>query len=79
MIDYNLGEKYFDKFVSLSQDTENEFFDEFSHFGKDDVWEGPMRTNDLYSKLYSTINWAKEAEKDNSTDTSSDDVLPENT
>jgi hypothetical protein len=38
MMDYNLGEKYADKFVSVINEPIYNF-DEFSYFGKDALWE----------------------------------------
>jgi hypothetical protein len=48
MIDYNLGEKYADRFVSIDKIPINDFsnFDEFSYFGKDHLWEPVENTED---------------------------------
>lgn len=61
MMDYNLGEKYSDRFVSVNNEPIYDF-DEFSYFGKDALWE-PQSEEDLYSRLQDALNWARNVQQ----------------
>lgn len=61
MMDYNLGEKYSDRFVSVNNEPIYDF-NEFSYFGKDALWE-PQSEEDLYSRLQDALNWARNVQQ----------------
>lgn len=73
MMDYNLGEKYADKFVSVINEPIYNF-DEFSYFGKDALWE-PQTQDDLYDNLQNALLWARNAQQ--STQSDSGNSTPE--
>lgn len=57
MVDYNLGEQYADKFVSVKNEPLYDF-NEFSYFGKDYLWTLPTE-DALYDKLQNALSWVR--------------------
>lgn len=70
MMDYNLGEKYADKFISVDNKPMYDF-DEFSYFGKQYLWN-PYQDNEyenLFDRLLSLSQWAKSVDRTYTKDT----------
>lgn len=75
MIDYNLGEKYADRFVSVSNEPMYNF-DEFSYFGKDFLW--PSQQDNEYENLFDRLGylsqWARTIERAQAQDAKQESV-----
>ena len=61
MLDYNIGEKYLDNFVSINKADYNGLndFEEFSYFGKDHIWNPQESSQDFQEQLSIFKDWAK--------------------
>lgn len=55
MMDYNIGEKYLDKFIVIGDSQQD--FSEFSDFGSDHLWTGNQQSGPSYEQL---TEWAKQ-------------------